>query len=227
MNTYRKSARIVAILFITALTLDLIGRALYEPILNDPEYLTSAQPNRIQLIIGIVLEFLCVPAIVLIPIFLFSVLRKYNKNLALGYVGFRLLEGMLFIYLVINSFSLLSLSQAYINAESTNASFFETLGDSIHATNYWSTLIYIIVFTLGAWMFYYMLYKSKLLPRFISIWGLIATALLLIGALCALFDFISLSKVMNIFGPPVGLNEITLSIWLFFKGFNLSLIESA
>ena len=153
---------------------------------------------------------------------LFPILKQYNERLALGYVGFRFLEGILFIFSVIKSLSLISLSQEFIKAGAPDASYFQTLGNSIQAQNHWSTLVYIIVFTLGALMFYSLLYKSKLLPRFISVWGLIAVSLLLLGALVGLFGFIHTSKIMIFFGPPIALNELTLSVWLFTKGFNSS-----
>ena len=97
--------------------------------------------------------------------------------------------------------------------------YYQAVGNSIHAQNNWTTLIYIIFFTLGAMMFYSLLYKSKLLPRFISIWGLIAAAFLLIGALIGLFDLYPLVKVMSVFSPPIILNEFTLAVWLIVKGF--------
>ena len=226
MNSNRKTAIIVGVLFIIALVLDIIGRGIYEPILNAPDFLVSAYPNKIQLIIGILLEFICAPAIVLIPIMLFPILKKYNESIALGYVGFRFLEGILFIFMVIKSLSLISLSQEYLNSGAGDASYFQTLGNSIQAENYWATLIYIIVFTLGALMFYYLLSKSKLIPQFISVWGLVAAALLLTGALVGMLGLIPLLKVMIFFGPPIALNEITLAVWLIVKGFNSSAIPS-
>ena len=226
MNSNRKTAIIVGVLFIIALVFDIIGRGIYEPILNAPDFLVNAYPNKIQLIIGILLEFICAPAIVLIPIMLFPILKKYNESIALGYVGFRFLEGILFIFMVINSLSQISLSQDYLNSGTGNASYFQTLGNSIQAENDWATLIYIIVFTLGALMFYYLLYKSKIIPRFISVWGFITAALLLTGALLGMLGLIPLSKVMIFFGPPIALNEIVLSLWLITKGFNSSVIAS-
>jgi hypothetical protein len=226
MNVNRKTAIIVGILFIIALVLDIIGRGIYEPILNASDFLVIAYPIKVQLIIGILLEFICAPAIVLIPILLFPILKKYNESIALGYVGFRFLEGILFIFMVINSLSLISLSQEYLNSRTGDASYFQTLGNSIQAKNDWATLIYIIVFTLGALMFYHLLYQSKIIPRFISVWGFIAAALLLTGALLGMLDLIPLSKVMIFFGPPIALNEITLAVWLIARGFNSSAIAS-
>ena len=226
MNANRKTAIIVGVLFIIALVFDIIGRGIYEPILNAPDFLINAFPNRIHLIIGILLEFICAPAIVLIPIVLFPILKKYNESIALGYVGFRLLEGILFIFMVINSLSQISLSQEYLNSGTGEVSYFQTIGNSILAENDWATLIYIIVFTLGALMFYYSLYKSKIIPRFISVWGFIAAVFLLTGALLGMLNLIPLPKAMIFFGSPIALNEIILAVWLITKGFNSSAIPS-
>jgi len=222
MNSYRKTAMIVGGLFIFALVLDLIGRGIYEPILNTPDFFVNAYAHKIQVIIGVLLEFLCIPAIILIPIVLFPVLKKHNESLALGYIGFRLLEGVLFFFIVIGALTQLSLSQQYMTAGASDIPYVQALGSSILAGVEWSTLIYIIVFTFGALMFYYLLYISKLLPRFISVWGFVAAALLLTGALLGMFDLIPLSEAMLYFGPPIALNEIVLAVWLIVKGFNPS-----
>jgi hypothetical protein len=222
MDSNRKTAVMVGVLFLIALVFDLVAMAMYDPVLNAPDFLNNASPNAIKVIGGILLDFIAAIAIVLIPIMLYPILKQHNEALALGYVGFRFLEGILFIFSAIKSLSLVSLSQEYIAAGAHDASCFEILGSTIHAQNHWSTLIYIIVFTIGALMFYKVLFVSKLLPRFISIWGIAAVGLLMAGALIGLFELFETSNIMLLLGPPVALNEITLSIWLFAKGFNSS-----
>ena len=74
MNSYRKTAIIVGALFIIATAFLFIGEAFYKPILSSPDYLNIAYPNRITVIMGILLEFACVIAIPLIPVFLFPIL---------------------------------------------------------------------------------------------------------------------------------------------------------
>ncbi len=226
MNTDRKTAIIVGVLFIVAMLLNPIAMAIYEPILNAPDYLVNAYPNKIQVLIGILLDFLCVPLIVLIPVMLFPILKQHNERLALGYVAFRILEVAIHIVTIFSTLSLLTLSQEYVNTVAPNTSYFQTLGNSIQAEIAWNDLIYMIVFTLGAPMFYYILYQSKLIPRLISVWCIIAHALLLTGALLGMFDLISASTAMYVFGPPVALGELILSVWLIVKGFNSSAIAS-
>ena len=220
MDSKRKTAIIVGVLFLIALIFNIVGMSIYNPIGEAPEYLDNAYPNRFLVIIGLLIDFICIPAIILIPIVAYPIFKQHGERLALGYVGFRAMEGMLFSISVINSFSLISLSKEYISSGTMDVLYYQAVGNSIHAQNNWTTLIYIIFFTLGAMMFYSLLYRSKLLPRFISVWGLIAAAFLLLGALIGLFDLYPLVKVMSVFSPPIILNEFTLAVWLIVKGFN-------
>ena len=229
MNTSRKTAIIVGVLFIIATVMLFVGGAFYEPILSSPDYLDIAYPNRIIVIIGILLEFTKIPAIALIPVFLFPILRKHNEALALGYVVFRLLEAVLLVGNEINKLSLISVSRDYLNKEGSDASFLQNIGSWIQSVNDWTFSIYLIVFTLGALMFYSVLYKSKLIPRFISAWGFIAAALLLIGSVLIMVDMfagISETGLELIFALPIAVNEMVLAVWLIVKGFNPSAIAS-
>ncbi len=220
MTSPRKTAILVGILFVIAFIVDIVGRGMYEPILNTPEFLSQAYPAKILMTLGIVLEFIAAIAIVLIPVALFPIFKKYNEALALGYLGFRFLEGILFMFLVINSLSLLSLSKVFVNSEAADANYLQIIGASIQAQNNWATLIYIIVFTIGALMFNTVLFKYKLIPRWISVWGLIATAMLLAGALIGVFDLMDTSRIMTFLGLPFAVNEMLMAGWLIVRGFN-------
>lgn len=227
MNMHRKTAITVAVLFLIALIFNIIASNIYPPILNAPDYLAKVYPNKIPVTMGILLDFICAPAMILIPIILFPLFKMYDERIAIGYVVFRLSEGILFIFLVINSLSLISLSQDYINSGAQSISYYQALGNSIHAEIEWGTLLYIIVYAIGALMFYYLLYKSKLIPRWLSGWGLFAVVLLFVGALLYLlgvFGTMPLMKVMPYFAPPIGAQELVMSIWLIVKGFNPSAI---
>jgi hypothetical protein len=92
-------------------------------------------------------------------------------------------------------------------------------------------LVYVTIFTLGALTFYSLLYKSKLVPRFLSVWGILAAALMFVAVMLGMFSLgifnsMPLMKAMVYFAPPIALNELTLSIWLIAKGFNSSAISA-
>ncbi len=227
MNTNRKTAIIVGALFIMALVLFLIGQALYEPILGSPDYLDNAYPNRVIVIIGILLEFISALAVVLIPVLLFPILKKYNEVLALGYVSFRLFEAVLLTVAQIFKLSLVNLSQEYLNKGGGDVSYFKNTGNSIQSVIYWvdhDGLVYLFVFGIGALLLYSALYKSKLIPRWLSIWGLFSAVAILTASVMNTFDIsLVLAMVLII---PIGLQEQAMAIWLIVKGFNPSAIAS-
>ncbi len=227
MNTSRKTAIIVGALFIMALVLFLIGQAIYEPILGSPDYLDNAYPNRAIVIIGILLEFISALAVVLIPVLLFPILKKYNEVLALGYVSFRLFEAVLLTVAQIFKLSLVNLSQEYLNKGGVDVSYFKNTGNSIQSVIYWvdhDGLVYLFVFGIGALLLYSALYKSKLIPRWLSIWGLFSAVAILTASVMNTFDIsLVLAMVLVI---PIGLQEQAMAIWLIVKGFNPSAIAS-
>jgi len=227
MNTSRKTAIIVGVLFIMALVLFLIGKAFYEPILSSPDYLDNTYPNRVIVIIGILLEFISALAVILIPVLLFPILKKHNEVLALGYVSFRLFEAVLLSVAQIFKLSLVNLSQNYLNKGGVDASYFKNIGNSIQSVIYWvdhDGLIYLFVFGIGALILYSALYKSKLIPRWLSIWGLFSAVAILIASVMATFG-ISLVLAMLLV-IPIAFQEQAMAIWLIVKGFNPSAIAS-
>ena len=227
MKTHRKSAIIVGVLFIFALVAFMIGKAIYEPILTSPDYLDIVYPNRVTVIFGILLEFISALLVVLIPVLLFPILKKQYEVLALGYISFRLFEAVLLSIAQIYKLSLVSLSQTYLNTGGVDASYFQNTGNSIKSVLYWvdhGGLIYLIVFVIGTLILNSAFYKSKLIPRWLSIWGLIAAVAILAASVMATFDiFLGLAMLLVI---PIGLQEQALAIWLIVKGFNPSAIST-
>jgi len=128
--------------------------------------------------------------------------------------------------MVISWLFLTILSQAYI-AGASDASYFQTLGTLLLKGNGSISTISQIVFPLGALMFYYLLYKSKLIPRWISGWGLIAAILWITNAFLGLFGLIiQWSTIQVVLALPIGLQEMVMAVWLIVKGFNPSAVAS-
>ena len=225
INSTRKTARIVGALFLTAMLTSILGGGLIEAVLDAPEYLMDVSANETQVIIGVLLELVNGIAVVGIAVFMFPLFKKYSEALALGYVAFRIIEAVIAVAAVVSALTLLALSQEFVKAGAGDASYFQTLGTSLLAARaFWISTMLGIFFSLGALLFYYLLYQSKLLPRFISVWGLIGVALILTWNLLEMFG-ISVSAGM-ILALPIILNEIFLGIWLIAKGFNSSAIAS-
>jgi hypothetical protein len=228
MNSNRKTAIIVGVLFLTATATFMIGDSiLIESILYDPGYLMNVSENITQMIIGMLIAFIDGIAIVGIAVFMFPILKKYNEPIALGYVGFRITEFVVIIVYLITPLLLIDLSQEYVKAGASDASYFQTSGVLLLAVRYWSLQMIYILNGLLTLMLSYLLYKSKLVPRFISVLGLVGGAVMLPGTLLDMFGHVDTAHGagMLVFLPG-GLFEIILPIWLFIKGFNSSSVAS-
>jgi len=216
MNSYRKNAIAAGSLFIIAIIASLLGGGLIESILAAPDYLASLTANTSTLIIGIFLEFINAFAVIGIAITLFPTLRKHNESIANGYISFRIIESIFCIVSALIPLTLISLSHAYLKESALDISNFQALGAlliSIRASL--AEIVIPISFGLGALLFYHMLFYSKLIPRFISVWGLLGVILVLTLVFIKINTIINLTLVL-----PIILNEIFLGIWLIIKGFN-------
>jgi hypothetical protein len=130
--------------------------------------------------------------------------------------------------IVITPLSLISLSQEYLKAEAPDAVYYQIAGTlSIAERASVVNLLIPIFFSLGALLLYYSLYQTRLLPRFISVWGLVAAVLILTLNLLSTFGLELGMGISMIFALPIILNEIIMGIWLIAKGFNPSDVNAA
>jgi hypothetical protein len=85
-----------------------------------------------------------------------------------------------------------------------------------------------IVFPLGAMMLYAVFYQSKLIPRWLSVWGLIGVTLhLFVTGLAGMFGLTnSMSTVQSVLALPIFLQELVMAIWLILKGFDASALAT-
>jgi hypothetical protein len=218
MNPDRKTAITAGILFLTAMVTSLLGGGILETVLNTPGYLLNLSGNATELLTGVSLEIINGIAVVGIAAVLFPVLRRYSKSISVGYVSFRIIESVFCIVSALIPLLILSLSRKYLNAEVQDASYYRTFGELLISVRMGiAGLLIPVFFSLGAWLFYYLLFRTKLIPRFISVWGFSAVILVFV------LSFLETGIVINlILVLPIILNEIFLGIWLIIKGFNAS-----
>jgi len=200
----------------------LIGGGLLETILSAPDYLLAAAEHETQLIVGVLLELVNATAVLAIGFLMFPVLKKHNEQLAVGYLAIRSVEAVVCSIIVIGPLALLTLSREYGQAGAAEAAYLQAAGAlGIAERARVAGLLIPLFFSLGAMLFYTLLYRSRLLPRFISVWGFIGAALILIINIANLGAELGLG-VSLVFVLPIILNEIFLGIWLIVRGFNPS-----
>jgi hypothetical protein len=228
MDTHKKTARIVGVLFITATVAAIVSGAFLLPVLEGPDYLAKVSANRNQVMMGALFYFIMAAAGASIAIPMYPVLKKHNEALALGAVGFRIIEGAIFMVGVLCVLALVTLSQEFVQAGAPDASYFQTLGELLRAgyTIDHAVVPGVFAFSLGALMYYYVFYQSKLVPRWLSVWGLIGVTLGIANGLVDMFGGTPNETISMLLDLPIFAQEMVLAVWLIVKGFNPSAIAS-
>ncbi len=223
MNNNIKTARIVGALFIVATVAYSLAVVLLDPILGGSDYLTNISANENTLIIGTFLVLIDAVAVAGIAIVIYPVLKKHNETLALGYVGARIGESLLFSVNVLTTLTLLTLSQEFVKAGSLDTSYYQTLGTVLLAAGNWAYLLGLgLAFAISAMILNFVLYQSKLIPRWLSGWGFVGAVLVFANYLLESFGI----NPVEILFLPIAVQEMVFAIWLIVKGFNLSTISS-
>jgi len=219
MISNRKTAVIVGVLFILGTVAGILSVVFTGSTLNAPDYLTSVSANESQIILGAFCVLIMGFALALVPVMMFPVLKNQNEALALGYVVFRgALETATYLVTAAGMLLLIPLSRAYGNAGAAEAAGLQTLGAFVQDLTHLPMTIF--VFSLGALIFYSLLFQSRLIPRWLSVWGWIAILLHLATGLLTMTgvqeEFSVWNSVMNF---PIFLQEMVMAGWMIAKGF--------
>ena len=223
MNADRKTAIRVGVLYILGTAAGILSVVFAGSVLSDPNYLVKVSENQNQIVAGSLLVLTMGFSLAMMSVVLYPILKRHNEALALGVVLFRgALEAVMYIAVVICWLLLLTVSQEYIKVGTPNASHFQTLGALLLKAADQMDSILRIVFSLGALMIYYVFHQSRLLPRWLSVWGLIGGVLYLASGLSAMFGV-----GLNILMAPLALQEMVMAVWLIVKGFNPMAADSS
>ena len=222
MKSYKKNAIMVGTLFIITMIAGIIESNIATPILQGP--LDNIYPNEILMKIGSLFILVMSIGIVGIAINLYPVIRKHHETIAITYLSFRIIECVFLIVGAVVSLFLITLSQNYITATAADATTFQTIRELAITVRYSAYQIAMSILGLGSMMLCYVLYRSNLIPRWLSFWGFIGYALLLASALLDILGIIdTVHGIGMIMYIPGGLFEVIIfPTWLITKGFNTS-----
>lgn len=225
----KTASRITGVLFIVAAITAILGVILYEPILNDPDYLVQGSAHADQVVLGAIMELILVVSAVGTATLMFPFLKKYNGTIAMWHVCFRFMEAVVITIGVISVLSLLTLGQAYVAAGASDIASYQVSGTLLKAVHDWTFLLGPNFFLgMNTMMYSYIFYKSKLVPKFIPILGLTGSVLILLASLLEMFGVIDQVSVWGgILALPIFANEMILAVWLILKGFNESAVHSS
>jgi len=222
MNTYRKTAVIVGILFIIGTASGVLAGAYTAPIRAGATYPLNVDASETQWILGWLLVLLMGVSLSMVPVLLYPVLRKHNEVLAFGGVLFRgLFEAICEILLVISMFLLLTVSEIYAN---TGAADVQVLGSTLVAAGEWIQIIGGMVFSIGTFMIFAQFFHTRLIPRWLSGWGLIGAVLYFAAKILSMFGPLHIAPLIESgigrLMIPTAIQEMVFAVWMIVKGFN-------
>jgi len=231
MNTYRKTTVIVGILFIIGTVSGVLAGTFTAPIQADSMYPLNISASETQWIIATLLILLMALSLAMTPVLLYPIFRKHNEVLAFGSVLFRgVLEQVTQILVVISFFLLLTVSEIYGKTGAADASNFQTLGSMLIAAGHWIPAIGGIVFSVGTLMMFALFYQTRLIPRWLSGWGLIGAVLYPIAYIVSMFSPLHLQPDIGVgiglLLVPTAIQEMVFGVWMIVKGFNPSAIAA-
>lgn len=203
----RRAATYIGVLFIVGTVCLVLSAVLTGPVLSGRNVLdaVAAQPDRLA--VGALLVLVGGFALALVPVVFWPVGRRYDETLAMGYVVFRgALETVLYLGIALGWLLLIELST---QPDGEGAAGLVRGAEAVITDR-----LLAIPFALGAAMFCLLLYRSRLVPRWLSVWGLVGAALYLVAPVVSMFG-LSLSLLM----APLAVQEMALALWLIVKGF--------
>ncbi|GAP18874.1 DUF4386 domain-containing protein [Levilinea saccharolytica] len=227
-GTHRTNAAIVGVLFILGTVPALLSMPLAQNTVSAPDHLTAIAANEGQMLLFTAIKFLMGIACAGIGLALYPILRKYNEGLAIGSAGFRVIEGGLQIVGCLLYVVLLALSQEFVKAGAPASSYFQTANAVLNAGIGWfRDAANLLTFGIGALLYYVVFYQSRLIPRWLSVWGLVGITLSMLSALLVMFHLLPpFGTIQVILNMPILPQELVLAGWLIAKGFNPSVIAS-
>ncbi|MFZ1683019.1 MAG: DUF4386 domain-containing protein [Candidatus Zixiibacteriota bacterium] len=226
-NSYRTTAVVTGILFLTTDITAIVGLLLYQPLLTNPQFITSADVSHTPIYIGALLETVLAVCNAGTALALYPILKKQNQSLALGYVIFRALEATIILVGVMSILTVLTLRLDFL-AVGGNPEVYQMIGKAFVAFQRWTFLFGPnIVLPLNAAILGYLLFKSKLVPRYISSLYLFDAPVLFTSSILILFGCYSQTSVPAIvIAMPMLAFELLFSGWLIVKGFNQTALDS-
>ena len=219
---HRNTAIAAGVLYLITHVTSVGSFFLYGPILTDARYIIDAGPDT-QVLMGVFFEVILALAVVGTSVALYPVVKRWSEGFALGYVGLRTLEAGIIVVGVIPLLNVVTLRHL-VGTTSTDSAAFITLGSALVEFHNWTVLLGPgLVCGVNTVLMAYLMYRSRLVPRFIPVLGLIGGPLVFALNTAKMFgiyeQFPSWSAIAVL---PIFAWEVTLAIWLIAKGFKSS-----
>ena len=218
MKNTKQLGRTIGILLVVVISTGIpstLFRGLSTSLSRTPEFLTTMANGNTTVPFVVLLSFMASFAWLVIVVLVFPTMKKYSYSMALLFMGLWILCFSMSVYGDIAHLSLLALAKEAGQESLASTAHFRALGFLKVQDYIWAHFITLVLYTSATLIFFYYLYKTKLVPRLLSVWGMIAVGMVFIASW------------LNIFGLNTGeypfmhngVHMIVLTVWLTIKGF--------
>jgi hypothetical protein len=224
MNTNKNTPRLLGAAFLIVFIASILSDALHNSAIGSgsiSDILVNISENltlmRISNLVGLAIQS---TGIIVLAVLLYIVFNKQNKIITLVAMGWWLAEAITLAVSRIGAIALIPLSLEFVEAGAPQPSYYQTLGEFLYfgvdKTGY---DIHGLFFCLGGLLWYYLFYKSRYIPRVLSVWGLATVLPILTYGLLMLYDRnLEIGIPLMIFGAPYIVFEALIGPWLMIKG---------
>jgi hypothetical protein len=196
----------------------MIASSLIGELFSSPDYLEQFYPNNHTVILVMLLEFINSAAAVGVAIIIYPIIKQYSERVAVSYVAFRLIEGIMLLIGAAALLSIVTLSKELIETTASNVDYLHTMATVLRKGRFVDFQLGMISLSLCGFILCVTFYQYRLVPRLLSALGLLGYSVMLLKIL---FVFFNVSLGGQWLYLPVALFELILPLWLFVKGFNL------
>jgi hypothetical protein len=223
MDSDRKTGIVVGALFIVATAASILGSVALGSVLDGSDYLGNVAASESQVILAVLLFLVAASSAFATAFLLFPILRRHSEGLAAGYVGVRGFENVFYVVGTVGLLIMLTVSQNGVAGSPD----LPLLGAALLALHDWSVLIgTLIFFGLGSLTLNYVLYQSSLVPRWLSLWGIVGAVLVFSYGLLGIFGVdTGLGSPYMLLAMPIALQELVFAIWLIARGFSRPAVQ--
>jgi hypothetical protein len=218
MNILKNKPKLAGLLIIIGMISGILS---ISPAADTSNYLIEAATNSNQVLISSIFQFILFLTYLGFAILLYPIIKKYNEWLALGFLSFRIAASLLLIIGTIILLSILALSQEFVKNTSENQMIFEAFGNILKITrDHINHVFMVLTLGIGNLMLYILFLKSRLIPRWLSVWGILGTIVSIFASVLLLFQLIEVITFQYlILNVPIAVFEFILGLWLITKGF--------
>ena len=209
------SSRLIGALFLSGFLFYGVGYGLVSSVTGAPGFLSTISAHPTTLTIGAFLMLLNSLAVAGIGILFFPILEHRGKRTALAYLAARIVEAVLLAVGVLTLLLLVPVGQSAVAAGGPSVGWATALGALLTQSNTMSYQIAMLSLGLASIFMCALLFRTRLIPRFLAVWGVIGYAIFMAGAIAEIFG-IHIGLLLSI---PGGLFEVALGFWLLIKGF--------